>query len=121
MEKIKSHKDLDVWRVSVELVQEIYSLTDKFPCAEKYGLSSQMRRAVSSIPSNISEGAGRKSTKEFKRFLSIASGSLSELDTQLELSQVLGYAESTEELERKIIRIRQMLAKLMLSLSNRTG
>jgi four helix bundle protein len=69
------HKDLDVYKISMELVTEIYKLTERFPKEEAYGLRSQMRRAAVSIPSNISEGAGRLSQKEFKNFLSIASGS----------------------------------------------
>jgi four helix bundle protein len=86
MEKITSHKDLKVWQESMDLVIQIYKLAENFPKHEVYGLSSQIRRASISIPSNIAEGAGRKGGKEFTRFLYIALGSLSEIETQLEMS-----------------------------------
>jgi four helix bundle protein len=91
MEKITSHKDLKVWQESMDLVIQIYKLAENFPKHEVYGLSSQIRRASISIPSNIAEGAGRKGGKEFTRFLYIALGSLSEIETQLEMSQRLNY------------------------------
>jgi four helix bundle protein len=87
----RAHKKLDVWKESVALAVEIYHLTEAFPKAELYGLTSQMRRAAVSVPSNIAEGAGRSSSKEFLQFLVIARGSLSELDTQLEISRQLSY------------------------------
>ena len=87
----KPHKRLDVWQKSIELVQNIYELTKNFPSSEIYGLTSQMRRAVISIPSNISEGAARQTKKEFIQFLHVAQGSLSELDTHLEIAKRLGY------------------------------
>ena len=86
MEKITSHKDLKVWQESMTLVTKIYKVSENFPKHEVYGLSSQIRRASISIPSNIAEGAGRKGGKEFTRFLYIALGSLSEIETQLEMS-----------------------------------
>jgi four helix bundle protein len=116
MEKIRMHKDLDIWKVSMELVLDIYQLTKIFPDSEKFVLSSQMRRAAVSIPSNISEGAGRQHVKEFIQFLYISSGSLSELETLLEISFQLKYVKSTDELNNKIIRIRQMMMKLINSL-----
>ena len=76
------HKDLEVWKKSMDLVESIYTLTQRFPEAEKFGLTSQMRRSAVSIPSNIAEGAARKGDKEFLHFLPIALGSLSELETQ---------------------------------------
>jgi len=79
----RAHKKLDVWRESVALATHIYQITEKFPKSEIYGLTSQMRRAAVSISSNIAEGSVRASSKEFAQFLSIAGGSLSELDTQL--------------------------------------
>ncbi|MFV8360212.1 four helix bundle protein [Flavobacterium sp. LS1P3] len=75
------HKDLDVWKRSMDLVVKVYQITKLFPDTEKYGLSSQMRRAAVSIPSNITEGAARKGDKEFIQFLYISIGSLSELET----------------------------------------
>jgi len=86
MEKITSHKDLKVWQESMTLVTQIYKISEDFPKHEIYGLSSQIRRAAVSIPSNIAEGAGRKGENEFTRFLYIALGSLSEVETQLEIS-----------------------------------
>ena len=83
MEKITSHKDLKVWQESMTLVTKIYKVSENFPKHEVYGLSTQIRRAAVSIPSNIAEGAGRKGENEFRRFLYIALGSLSELETQL--------------------------------------
>jgi four helix bundle protein len=76
------HKDLDLWKKSMNLVVLIYDITSKFPSDERFGLTSQMRRAAVSIPSNIAEGAARKGDKEFIQFLMIALGSLSELETQ---------------------------------------
>jgi four helix bundle protein len=75
------HKDLDVWKRSMDLVVKVYQITKLFPDTEKYGLTSQMRRAAVSIPSNITEGAARKGDKEFIQFLYISIGSLSELET----------------------------------------
>lgn len=76
-----THKDLNVWKESIQLVIDVYEITQKLPSEEKYGLISQIRRSAVSVPSNISEGVGRSSTKEFIRFLDIANGSLSELET----------------------------------------
>jgi len=89
MADIKSYKDLIVWQKSMELAQETYRLTGLFPAREQYGLVSQMRRASVSIPSNIAEGYGRRTQKEYKRFYSIAFGSGLELETQLLLSKRL--------------------------------
>lgn len=80
---MKTHKDLNVWNRSIELVITIYKVTKDFPKEETYGLISQMRRSAISVPSNIAEGAARQSKKEFTQFLFIASGSVSELETQL--------------------------------------
>ncbi|KAA9131707.1 four helix bundle protein [Marinihelvus fidelis] len=80
---------LDAWKVAVELVVEIYEYTVAFPAVERFGITSQMRRAAISIPSNIAEGAARGSTMEFRRFLRIARGSLAELETQVHLAEAL--------------------------------
>lgn len=87
----KPHKRLEVWKKSMDLVIELYKVTEAFPKEEKYALIDQIRRSAISIPSNIAEGAGRHTKKEFINFLHIAQGSLSELDTQLELSLRLNY------------------------------
>ena len=95
MEK-RPHERLQVWQVSILLVEKIYYLTRKFPKEEIYGLTIQMRRASVSISSNIAEGASRHSKAEFKQFLFIARGSLSELETQLIISLRLKYISSNE-------------------------
>jgi four helix bundle protein len=79
MSKIRMHKDLDVWKESMRLAKDVYALTTKFPKEEMYGLTSQIRRSAVSIPSNIAEGAGRNSNKEFIQFVYISLGSLVEL------------------------------------------
>jgi len=114
---MKTHKDLQVWKRSMDLVEKIYVLTKDFPSEEKYGLTSQMRRAAVSIPSNIAEGAARNSTKEYIRFLYIALGSLSELETQLLLVKRLKFGD--DSLITEIIEIRKYLLGLIRSLKNR--
>lgn len=114
--QIKSHKDLKVWQESMVLVIAVYKITEDFPKNEIYGLISQIRRATVSIPSNIAEGAGRKGEKEFIRFLFIALGSLSEVETQLEIAFRLNYIKDSEEINKKIFFIRKMLANLIKSL-----
>lgn len=91
-----NHKKLKVYHRSLNLVSEIYSITQSFPDHEKYGLVSQLRRSAISIPSNIAEGASRKSHKERKRFYEISRSSLVELDTQIELSINLGYIKKQQ-------------------------
>lgn len=86
---LKSYKELIVWQKSVQLVKEIFLLTDKFPKSEIYGIISQMRRAAVAIPSNIAEGYGRRSHKEYAQFYAIAYGSALELETQLIISKDL--------------------------------
>ena len=88
---MKSHKDLEAWKKSINLVTEIYKLTSGFPKEELYGLTSQIRRSAVSVPSNIAEGAGRNYDKEFIQFLYIASASMSELETQLLIACNLEY------------------------------
>jgi four helix bundle protein len=115
----KPHKKLIVWQVSMQLAKDIYQVTNNFPSEEKFALVQQMRRAVVSIPSNIAEGAARQGKKEFKNFLSIAQGSLSELDTQLDLSVRLAFLEEEgyEKLSKEMIMVDKMLTSLMRSLS----
>lgn len=91
---VRTHKDLDVWKLGIELVEKIYKATTVFPKEEIYGLTSQMRRAAVSIPSNIAEGAARNSEKEFIQFLYISLGSLSELETQIIIANKIGYLDS---------------------------
>ena len=112
---IKTHKDLSVYKKSIDLVEAIYKLTRDYPSDEKFGLISQMRRCAVSISSNISEGFGRKSKKEIVNFLYISSGSLSELKTQVEISKRLGYISNSSMIV-KIDEIKKMLFGLIKSL-----
>jgi len=89
-----SYKNLIVWQKSVELAVEVYELTDRFPKSEIFGLTSQMRRAAVSIPSNIAEGRRRLTQKEFIHFLTISYGSGAELETQLEISKKLSFSKN---------------------------
>ncbi|MBL8522603.1 MAG: four helix bundle protein [Betaproteobacteria bacterium] len=91
----RKHHELQAWQLAVRLVKEIYSLTASFPSDERFGLTSQMRRAAISVPSNIAEGAARATAKEFLHFLHVARGSLSELETQIILAKELGFAKDT--------------------------
>jgi four helix bundle protein len=94
MPRVQSYRDLIVWQKSVELVLEIYRATQDFPRAETYGLVSQLRRAAVSVPSNVAEGHARLSTGEYRQFLGHARGSLMEIETQILISQRLGYMNS---------------------------
>jgi four helix bundle protein len=118
----KPHKKLDVWQAAMKSTTMIHKLTDRFPEEEKFGLVSQMRRASISIPCNIAEGAAIQGKREFKNFLSMAQGSLSELDTQLELAILLGYISTGDlrEIGDQLLRIDKMLSGLIRSLTNRT-
>jgi four helix bundle protein len=114
----KPHKKLDVWKKAINLVQQIYDLTKTFPKNEDYSLTSQMRRAAISVPSNIAEGAARQTKKEFMKFLHMSQGSLSELDTHLEIAVGLGYTKelSGEGLFALMNDIDKMLTGLIKSL-----
>ncbi len=103
----------------MELVKEIYRVTRDFPKEEIYGLVSQMRRAAVSIPSNISEGAARGGDREFIQFLIIARGSLSELETQLIISNDLGYMLDVPDIQGKIDRLFSLIGGLLRSLRER--
>ena len=115
-----SHKKLDVWKKSIELVSEVYRLTSKFPIQEQYGLSSQIRRSAISVPSNISEGVARSSKSETVRFLDIARASLVELDTQIEIAVKLNYLSNsdTTTLSEMINHTFAMLSKFLKSIKN---
>lgn len=95
-EKIKNFRDLDVWKLGMEVVVDVYKHTRRFPKEELYGLVSQMRRAAISIPSNIAEGFNRFHNKEYRQFLYLALGSCAEVETQIEVSLALAYLELTE-------------------------
>lgn len=116
---MKSHKDLDVWKKSIQLVTDIYKLTEAFPDHEKFGLVSQMRRCSVSIPSNIAEGAARQNEKEFRRFLFMSLGSLSELETQIIIAKNLNYMSSSRDLDNQMSEIRKMILGLIKYLESK--
>ena len=99
MSDVKTHKDLDIWKRGIIFVEHIYKATAKFPKEEIYCLTSQMRRAAVSYPSNIAEGAARFSKKEFIKFLYVSLGSISEMETQLIIAEKLGYLTANKLLE----------------------
>jgi len=116
---MKTHKDLDVWKESLELVTQIYELTKRFPKDEIYGLTSQIRRSAVSIPANIAEGAARNSKKEFIQFLHIGLGSLAELETELIIAKNLNYLNDNDDnIFIKLDIIGKMLTGLIKSLQN---
>src|SRR5437867_2308874 len=112
----KGFRDLRVWQCGMELVEEVYRLTRGFPKEELYGLTNQLRRAAVSIPSNIAEGQTRSHLKEFLQFLSMAQGSLAEVQTQIELAGRLRYL-SAEQVEPALQRA-ESLAKQLYALRN---
>jgi four helix bundle protein len=118
--KPKHYKELLVWQKGMSLAKMVYRLTVRFPTEERYGLTSQMRRAAVSIPSNIAEGQARRGTNEFLQFLSVAEGSLAELDTQLSLSVELGFAQQgdVEPALKEIDELQKMLVALKRKLSS---
>lgn len=115
----RKHHDLRVWQETRILVKDIYTVTKHFPREEIYALTGQMRRAAVSVPSNISEGAARTSKKEFLQFLSIARGSLSELETQVLLAGDLGYLDDNQLLLSRIERSFGLLGGLINSVQKR--
>ena len=116
---VKSYRDLIVWQKAMDVADDIYSLTSRFPKNEAYGLTSQLRRASVSIPSNIAEGQSRGTTTEFLRFLSIAQGSRAEVETQLLLSKRLAYIDDEELYKalKDLEEIAKMLHTLIESLT----
>lgn len=111
--KTQSFKDLIVWQKAYKLVLEVYKITKDFPKFEVYGLSQQMRRVAVSIPSNIAEGYGRRHKAEYRQFLSVAYGSLSELETQYLLSIDLKYMKNCEMIEKLLKEVGGMLYRMM--------
>jgi four helix bundle protein len=118
-----TYKDLEVWQSAMELAVQVYRLTAMFPKEERYGLTSQMRRAAVSVPSNIAEGKGRSSDKELIQFLCHSRGSLFEIETQLEIGEQLGYSktEDCDAIRRETARIGQMINGLIRSVSPRSA
>lgn len=110
-----SYQDLETWQRAMDLVEEVYEATKKFPREELYGLTNQLRRAAVSIPSNIAEGQGRDSVKEFLHHLAIAYGSLCETETQVLIAARLKYIEVTEK--EKLLSRTGMVGRLLNGLS----
>ena len=119
--KIKTFRDLLVWQKSMALVTDVYRASGEFPAHERFGLSSQIRRCAVSIPSNIAEGFGRHSTTDYIRFLTIANGSLYELQTQVEIALNLRYMENNiyDTLHEQTREIERMMSSLIKSLKRR--
>ncbi len=110
------HRKLKIWQDARRLVKVVYDMTRHFPQDEQFGLSNQLRRAIVSVPSNIAEGSCRETPQEFIRFLVVARGSLSEVDTQLTLAEDLGYVVADNvlhsEVERLVMQINSLIARL---------
>lgn len=116
---IRSHCKLEVWKQAMDLTRMIYTATRDFPSEERFGLTSQLRRCAVSIPSNIAEGAGRGTRKEFIHFLHIARGSLCEIETQITLSKDLGFLKNSEDLESKCNLVFKLICGLITSLNKK--
>jgi four helix bundle protein len=119
---IRSFKDLEVWQKSMDLVVEVYRLTKTLPADERFGLTSQIRRAASSVAANIAEGHGRTHRLDYLRFLSIARGSLSETQTHLLIAERLEYltAEHTERVKELADSVGRLLNKLIQALARKS-
>jgi len=119
--KSQSYRDLLVWQKSIELCMKVYEACRAFPRSETYGRMDQMKRASVSVPSNIAEGQARQYAREFRHFLSIAKGSLAELDTQRIIAERLTFLspETSADLDRRITEVRKMLYSLNNTLESR--
>jgi four helix bundle protein len=115
-----SFRDLVVWQTAMALVAEVYKASDGWPKSEDYALKSQFRRAAVSIPSNIAEGSGRGTNKDFQYFLRIAKGSSRELETQIEIAKMVGYidSKSSEDLQSRLTSVSKLLNRLIQSLDS---
>lgn len=109
--ELQGHRDLECWKFAMKLVRDVYVITKRFPKDELYGLTSQIRRAAVSIPSNVAEGYGRKSRRELRKFIGNAIGSLLELETQIEIARDLNYldANAAAGLLKDTLRLTQLL------------
>jgi four helix bundle protein len=118
--RVASHRDLHVWQKAMDLVTACYRITARFPKSETYGLASQLQRAAVSVPANIAEGKGRASTGAYLQHLSIAAGSLAELDTHLGVAQRLGYTNESEVsiITEQLEEVGRMLTGLRKSLES---
>ena len=104
-----NHKDLEVWKRAMDLVETVYKVTSSFPSSETFGLTNQLRRAAVSIPSNIAEGSSRAGDKELVYFLNVAMGSLGEIETQLLISVRLNYLDKQNNVFNELIEVRKLL------------
>jgi four helix bundle protein len=114
---VRKYRELHAWQAGFSLARQMYELTAAFPREEAFGLTSQIRRAVVSVPSNLAEGTGRASKKEFAQFVHISRGSLNEMETQLLLAQELGYCRLSDDLLQDIERLHALLNGLRNSLN----
>ncbi|HUT29037.1 MAG TPA: four helix bundle protein [Sedimentisphaerales bacterium] len=116
--KIKTYRDLDIWKLGIEVVKDTYKLSESFPSHELYGLISQMRKSAVSIPSNIAEGFRRFHNKEYKQFLRMALGSCAELETQITIAKELHYLQHDKEgvLLEKLDHLCRMISSLIKKL-----
>lgn len=116
----RAHRKLPVWKASMDLVEAFYHLSESFPKDETFGLRSQLRRAAVSVPANISEGAARKTTAELIQYLYIANGSLSELDTLLELAARLGFVGDISDTQNRLDDVQSQVLTVISSLKRRS-
>jgi four helix bundle protein len=116
---VQSYKDLIVWQKAMDLVYEVYQISRSFPKEEQYALTNQLRRAVISVPSNIAEGRSRYSSAEFRNFLSIAHGSLAEVETQILLAIRLNYTNEFQV--RKALDLHDEISKMLVSIYKKIG
>ena len=114
---MRNYRELVAWKVAFELAKRVYQLTEAFPKSEVFGLTSQLRRSAVSIPSNLAEGAGRSTKRDFAQFVTIARGSLNELETQYLLAQELGFCAGEEEIDSTIERLYGLINGLRNSLN----
>ncbi|MGA0588407.1 four helix bundle protein [Dyella sp. KRB-257] len=117
----RPHERLEVWRDAIDLVEQVYRISAEFPDCERFVLTAQLRRAEISVPSNIAEGAARRSRPDYLRFLSMARGSLSELDTQLQIAERLAYVPEMPESIELTDRVFAKLNALIRSIQAKSG
>jgi four helix bundle protein len=119
---VNGHKNLDAWKEAMRLAELVYSHTESFPQKEQYGLTSQLRRAAVSVPSNIAEGAARHTTQEFIRFVATARGSIAEIETQILLARTFGYLshENADIVLKQLDSVARLSTKLFQSLKQKT-
>lgn len=120
MSQVKSFRDLMVWQKGMELVKEVYELMKAFPADERFGLTQQLRRAVVSVPANIAEGHARRHRRDFPSFLSFTLGSLAEVETHLEIGQLLGYIgpDTVQPIPGRVHELTRMVYGLLSALGS---